>query len=137
TVERGDLVQCVADRRRGSDHQRADRGVALEVGGKYVNRILKDAHGGAERPGDEMELVLDDQVGRSQAGDLRDLDGGVGPAAFGLLVVRLAGTAPSGVGVTVAVPRAPLGDVAEEAGRLSLARHSGELVDGREEEGWR
>ena len=54
TVERGDLVQRVADRRRGSDDQWSDRGVALLVGGEHVDGVLEDADGGAERAGDEV-----------------------------------------------------------------------------------
>ena len=60
----------VADRRRRGDDQRPHRlAVGRLPGRKGLHRDLEQPDRGAQRPGDQMQLVLDDQVRRAQPVD--------------------------------------------------------------------
>ncbi len=105
---------------------------------KDVDRALEEPDGRAERPGDEVELVLDDQVGRAQPAHSRDLCRGIVASVRGLGVMRCRRRRHwRRVEVLVAVTGARPPDVAEQARRLTLAREAGELVDRRQQEGRR
>ena len=111
SVEAAHLVFSVAHRRRGSDDQGAN-GLAIRKfpGGKGFHRNLEQADRGAERPGNEVQLVLDDQIRRAQP-----LDG----THSGRRVTadsRVAGGdgATGVIRVDVAVPAAAPADVAEQ-----------------------
>ena len=106
--------------------------------GHGVHGHLEQAHSGAQGTGDEVELVLDDEVGRAQAAG-GDHAGGRHAVLGGVGVLDLAGVVVAGA------PRIQLGDVAvalaapghvpEEGGGLPLAGQAGELVHGGDDEG--
>ena len=68
-VEQGlDLLLRQAHRRGRGDHLGAHGPVAGPPRAQTVDRRLVETGHGAERPGNEVQLVLDDQVGRPSGG---------------------------------------------------------------------
>ncbi len=100
--------------------------------GHHVDGHLEQAHGRAQCAGDEVQLVLDDQVRGPKPG------GGVhGGSRMAVLARVLAAVLDLAVRVVrvhqlmaLAVPR----DVAEQGCRFAFPREAGELVDGGDDE---
>ncbi len=121
----------VANRcRRGHDHRPYWLAVRRLPRAERLDGNLEQPNRGAERPGDEVQLVLDDEVGWTKAADWVHRRGrvAVGRGVRGLDVALRV------VRVHVAVPSAAAAHVTEQRRRLTLAREAGELVDGRDYE---
>jgi hypothetical protein len=97
--------------------------------GQGLDGDLEEPDGGAERAGDEVQLVLDDEVRRAQPADRSD-----GRCRKPVLRRVRSDLARRVVSVDVAVPTAPPADVAEQCCGLPLAREPCELVDGGDDE---
>ena len=77
-VQRPDLVGGVPHGRGRRDDQRPDRRARRGAPGRQrVDGDLEQPDRGAERAGDQVQLVLDDQVRRPEPGDRVDRGGGL------------------------------------------------------------
>ena len=105
-------------------------------GGEAVDGRLIEPRHGAERPGHQVHLVLEDEVGGPQPGDAHRpgrreaLGRGVGVAFAPVLAVGAVE-----VGVAVAVALAAALHPAEQVGQRAVPRQLGELVDGGDHQG--
>jgi hypothetical protein len=138
-VDGGEEVVAVVDAARGEDrHLAAEQGADLLAGAaggggraddlrraqdavdgagrEEVDRGLVEADHRAERAGDQVELVLDDQLGRIEA--LRQRASALG----------------RGVHHAVDAQVVEVGGAAEQHAGLAAPRHHGELVDGGDQE---
>ncbi|WP_356948878.1 hypothetical protein [Streptomyces cacaoi] len=98
---------------------------------QLVDGRLEVSDGGAERAGDQMQLVLDDQVRRTEPGSrFRHI---LAPAAPRLVPIA-ASVLLVEVIVPVSVPGAPLGGAAEKQAGLAVPRQRRELVDGDDQQ---
>ena len=142
-VEGADLVGHIADGGRGGHQERPGGPAAGGAPGAHgLDRGLEQADGGPQGTGDEVELVLDDEVRGPQAGGGADASGrqgapGAVPSAVGeCAAVEVAGAVVVEVG-HIAVALAAAGDVPEQRGGVPLAGQAGELVHGGDDEGRR
>ena len=122
----------------GGHHLGPHRSPPPAPGGQAVDgRLVQPGHG-PERPGHQVHLVLEDEVGWPQPGYVCRLgrrealggDGGVGVALGPVLAVGAVE-----VGVAVAVALAAALDPAEQVGQRPVPRQLGELVDGGDHQG--
>jgi hypothetical protein len=77
--EGADLALGAADGGGRGDDLRADADVAVAALAERVEGGLVEADHRAERAGDQVELVLDDEVGREQNGAAAARPGSAGP----------------------------------------------------------
>ena len=99
---------------------------------KLVDRRLEQPDRGAQRAGDQVQLVLDDQVRRPEP-DHRPAGRPPASPAFALCLARQPVFA-SRSSMPVAVPLAPLADLAEQRAGVASPGQPGELVDGGDHE---
>ena len=139
-VEAADLVGDVAHGGRGGDQEGA--GGPAVGGGPSAHGFdggLEQADCCPQGTGDEVELVLDDEIRRPQPGG--GADRGCRQLPLGLVASvpteRATGIVTAGItaGVgNVAVALAAAGDVPEQCGGVPLAGEAGELVHGGDDE---
>ena len=122
-----DLVPGLADRGGRGDHL-GPHGLAVHLPrAQLVHRRLVEADERAQRPGDQVQLVLNDQVRWPQ----QRVRFGLGRGQFALLEVRLAtGQFRGAEAVTVAIGF----DLSEKHLDLAVPRHLGELVHGGDQQ---
>ena len=117
------LLLGFAHRCRRGDDLRLDRLAIKRPATQFIHGCLIQAHHGAQRPTDQVELILNDQVGRTYRVD--DLHLG-GRKTLARLVIAIAiGTLPK-----QAVALAFLAHATKQCSHLTTPRHHGELVHG-------
>ena len=124
------LLLGFAHRCRRGDDLRLDRLAIKRPATQFIHGCLIQAHHGAQRPTDQVELILNDQVGWANRVDGLYLRG---RKALARLVIAIAiGTLPK-----QAVAFAFLAHATKQCSHLSTPRHHGELVYGGDHHrGW-
>ena len=117
--QRPDLLARAADGRGRSDDLRPDALSTDHARGKLIDGGLVETGNGAERSGNEMQLVLDDQIGRIER-----------PA-----IVERSAFAPGVGGAVETEAFSEAVDVPEECAGLADPGQAREFVDGGDQEG--
>ena len=128
--ERMDLFVGAANRRRRRNHLWSYDRILDAPSAQGVDRGFVQADHRPQRACDEVQLVLNDELGRREPLGFGDEIAGARPAAAGSMLRGVVA-----VRRKESTTRALLRDATEERGHLSVPRHLRELVNGREEQG--
>ena len=132
--QRVGLLVCPAHRGCGGHHLRSHAPPVDLPGGQLVHRGLIQPDHGSQRVGDQVQLVLDDQIDGPEP-PYRRRDRGR-QTRLGVVPVRAAHLRAD-VRMFEPVPRALPGHVAEQVPRGAVARQLRELVHGGDQQRWR
>ncbi len=132
---RSRLLGSASDRGRRRDDLGVHRSLANRPRCKLVDRRLVEPGERAERPGDEVEFVLDDEVGWTEPRAIAQYLGGRDGLDGDVAGWRVADVRPVGaVGAAPAVLGTTVGHPAEEHADVGVPGQLGELVDRADDE---